>query len=812
MSACSDSGADLHIPITWDFDKIGDLSVIVVDDGGNASAIDYWTYDSSLKQVEIKNTGGHIRWEAYVARKEDAANLLQEIEGREINVQNILEQFRKTTRVIEELQEDSKTVPHSPDYIGGLLPNAEKRKGRFLSFDQNGNISCDIGDDEFRDAQSSAGKAMIAAQTAAEQAQAAAEQASEDAAALSNSVEAAANSADLAEQSAESAEQSKTAAQSAAQSAQTSKESASSAASAANASAAAAQQSASSAETHKDNAQQAATAAGNSYAAAEQAAGNAANSATDAQTAKSNAQTYANNAQTSATQAADSAANAANLSAAAQNSAQSAASSADLAASLVVNATELGLSKSAEGSFEIFNADGAGGLMLARPLDRFPLSVCFCAKIQSQAVGDIYAGQDAIETAANAGFALYKDSASTSKLAIRLAANGGLYSATFDDSTLADGNLHSVCLILNGSGKVFIDGVEACETGAFPEGSDAIADAGAFYFGKSAVGRFELSKIRAFNFDISADGAAYSLAQYAAGEEPAPELNCAVIFGDRNYYSYFKTTAQCRYDVKSGNLHYYMPANNSATLATLAFEIYWPFPFKTGQKIRVSYDSITGDAVLRNSNYGYMSFQNADNSYALGDTFFPSLGKTVIENVKTATYEGVPVERLAIRAYVAPNAAEVQEIQINNFRVEVDGQVLNLADFASARQARDLSFSQNHAVLLGGANAGKSGNPAVMGGSHYWGAGVSTGAYMLADSEVLPAYSQVEILARASAAATLNIGDSAGSPTKYATAANVSTALSSVATFYTGGIPTKLFITPSIAGLNLEYAIKVNKI
>ena len=572
-------------------------------------------------------------------------------------------------------------------------------------------------------------------------------------------------------------------------------------------------------ETAQSGAEAAAAAAENSAEAAAQSAGDAEGSAqsaeqsaSDAETAKGQAQTAAGNAEEYASQSLDNAANAANMAAAAENSAEAAADSAELAASLVVNATELGLSKSAEGSFEIFNADGAGGLMLARPLDRFPLSVCFCAKIQSQAVGDIYAGQDAIETAANAGFALYKDSASTSKLAIRLAANGGLYSATFDDSTLADGNLHSVCLILNGSGKVFIDGVEACETGAFPEGSDAIADAGAFYFGKSAGGRFELSKIRAFNFDISADGAAYSLAQYAAGEEPAPELSAAVVFGDRNYYSYFKTTAQCRYDVKSGNLHYYMPANNSATLATLAFEIYWPFPFKTGQKIRVSYDSITGDAVLRNSNYGYMSFQNADNRYALGDTFFPSLGKTVIENVKTATYEGVPVERLAIRAYVAPNAAEVQEIQINNFRVEVDGQVLNLADFASARQARDLSFSQNHAVLLGGANAGKSGNPAVMGGSHYWGAGVSTGAYMLADSEVLPAYSQVEILARASAAATLNIGDSAGSPTKYATAANVSTALSSVATFYMGAVPTKLFITPSVAGLALEYAIKITRI
>ena len=99
-----------------------------------------------------------------------------------------------------------------------------------------------------------------------------------------------------------------------------------------------------------------------------------------------------------------------------------------------------------------------------------------------------------------------------------------------------------------------------------------------------------------------------------------------------------------------------------------------------------------------------------------------------------------------------------------------------------------------------------------MNGRHYWGAEVSTGAYMLADSEVLPANSQVEILAKANAAATLDIGSSASSASEYASSASVGTALSSVATFYTGGVPTKLFITPSIAGLKLEYAIKVNEI
>ena len=350
--------------------------------------------------------------------------------------------------------------------------------------------------------------------------------------------------AELAEQSAESAAASKDAAQLAAQNAQTSNENATSAASAASASASAAsasataaQQAASSAETYKNdaqqaaataatdaaeavqsvldqaqtyanNAQQAATAAGNSYAAAEQAAGNAANSATDAETAKSNAQTYANNAQTSATQAADSAANAANLSAAAQNSAQAAANSAELAASLVVNATQLGLTKATEGSYEIFQVDSAlGGLGLARPLDRLPLSVCFRIKISSQTVGDIYAGNEGVITDSTAaGFCLYKISASQSSLVV----GGGAYAGatvSFDDSTLADGNWHAVAIVLNSNGKVFVDGELVATSSNFSSGLARFTSPGQFYFGKSSGGRFELSNMKAFNFDISASGA-----------------------------------------------------------------------------------------------------------------------------------------------------------------------------------------------------------------------------------------------------------------------------------------------------------------
>lgn len=179
LSAFSASGENLQIPIHWDFDKLSDISVVVAGSDGKASHCDYWSWNSQLNQIEIENTKNYAEWAAYVSRKEDASTLLQLVEGFVVNAQNIVEQFKKTNRVIEALQEDFKTSIRAPDYIGGILPNAAGRKGRFLSFDESGNPNCDIGTDEFNDASTSTHMAMAAAQEAAQGAQESFEKAAE---------------------------------------------------------------------------------------------------------------------------------------------------------------------------------------------------------------------------------------------------------------------------------------------------------------------------------------------------------------------------------------------------------------------------------------------------------------------------------------------------------------------------------------------------------------------------------------------------------------------------------------------------------
>ena len=460
-----------------------------------------------------------------------------------------------------------------------------------------------------------------------------------------------------------------------------------------------------------------------------------------------------------------------------------------------------------------FGISYGAGLGLARPLDRLPLSVCFRIKISSQTVGDIYAGNEGVITDSTAaGFCLYKISASQSSLVV----GGGAYAGatvSFDDSTLADGNWHAVAIVLNSNGKVFVDGELVATSSNFSSGLARFTSPGQFYFGKSAGGRFELSNMKAFNFDISASGAPYTVAKSAAGEEPRAELSHSVIFGDKNYNIYYRSNASNNYDVAANVLTFFQASGSSATLASLLFNVDFPVPIAAGKSVKITYDSITGDAVQNSGgSYGYISFYNSSSQYVLGDAQLTNLSGETIVKTQTTNYASRKLERVCVYVYTTASSESDQTIKINGLRIEVDGMLLNLSDSANAYQARDLSANGNHATLLGGSVAGKSAVPAQMNGRHYWGAEVSTGAYMLADSEVLPANSQVEILAKANAAATLDIGSSASSTSEYASGASVGTTLSSVATFYTGGVPTKLFITPSIAGLKLEYAIKINEI
>ena len=256
LSAYSDDGEDLPVPVPWNLDSVDDLSVVIVGDSGKPQEIDYWNWDSQLKQIEIPNSQNFKVWRAYVYRKEDAVALFQLIESHEINAQNILEQFQKISRILESLQENEKTFLSSPDYMGGLLPNASHRASKFVSFDEDGKPVCDIPTETFDDAVRFMEKAVGEAEEAfGEIVTAKTAEFNSNAASKKSEIDALVDTADgyktAAAESAEAAGQSET-------NAAQSESNAAGSASAAASSAASAAQSESAAESYKDAAENAA--------------------------------------------------------------------------------------------------------------------------------------------------------------------------------------------------------------------------------------------------------------------------------------------------------------------------------------------------------------------------------------------------------------------------------------------------------------------------------------------------------------------------------------------------------------------------
>lgn len=177
-SATSNSGEDLIIPIKWDFESVNVLKVVAVANGNAEILNSGYSWNDTLKQLEVQNNYGYEEWSVYVMREEDAQNVLQLISTSEVNAQNIVEQFNRTNRVVQQIQVNQRASICVPDEVNGLLPDANTRKGKFISFDEDGKPVANIEVDTL--AQNRAGAVLaqskaVLAQSKAETAQSKAE-------------------------------------------------------------------------------------------------------------------------------------------------------------------------------------------------------------------------------------------------------------------------------------------------------------------------------------------------------------------------------------------------------------------------------------------------------------------------------------------------------------------------------------------------------------------------------------------------------------------------------------------------------------
>ena len=506
LSAFSASGDDLFIPVPWNFDDISDISVVVAGTNGSPSICNYWKWNSQLHQVEIENTQNFSQWYAYVSRKEDASTLLQLVEGFVVNPQNIVEQFQKINRLIESLQEDSKTSLRSPDYIDALIPNANGRKNSFLSFDENGNPSCNIPVETFQDAVGFMEEAVANAED------------SFDEFVSQKTSEFNSNAASKKEEINTLAAQ-----------AETSKNAAITAANGATAAAQAAEASKEEAAASKTSAEESATEA-QGFAQA------AASSQTAAAQSATNAQASATAAAESATQAQTSAANAQAAQAAAQQAAQIAQAT---------DAGALALGKLSAGTLYFNNAKLFGSNFT---IPNFPFSICATVRVDSWE-GSTDGMQTIFQfgnngTGALWGSIFFNNVINNPGILLRISKNtdGTIsyseISYTLDTDTFL-GKEHTiigVCRELESTPvnfDIYVDGAKVATTPYKGLTLDSLSGTVNYAVNTSnpndssqsaSANPMMLRNLCIFNFDISAEGSPYTIADYAAGRLIPPSL------------------------------------------------------------------------------------------------------------------------------------------------------------------------------------------------------------------------------------------------------------------------------------------------
>lgn len=143
-----------NIPVSWELDNSNDFYVVAISCDGqiveNLSSA-YLSYDSENGTLTIAPVFGEKDFCVYVFRNEEAINLFAIKADGNASLASVLAQFEKDNRVLKQLQALQRRNLRAPDECS-ILPEAVFRKGNFLSFDENGQPVCSLPTEMFEDA------------------------------------------------------------------------------------------------------------------------------------------------------------------------------------------------------------------------------------------------------------------------------------------------------------------------------------------------------------------------------------------------------------------------------------------------------------------------------------------------------------------------------------------------------------------------------------------------------------------------------------------------------------------------------------
>ena len=329
----------------------------------------------------------------------------------------------------------------------------------------------------------------------------------------------------------------------------------------------------------------------------------------------------------------------------------------------------------------------------------------------------------------------------------------------------------------------------------------------------------KLSKLKIFNFDMSAEGAPYSVADYAAGIEPSPVLmlgtpatsdsamgastgegwtqgavsNTTGTSGDWRFGSgttYVKNRELTQADYDGGLPESITSAVDLKTVEFIGFNgvlsnfcndaaDFSQYAGKT-LKAKISFwmrnNAVTSQKTITIGT-GYSVFKQIS---AADQTNYPNgIWKRVSEIVECKFPENLAATNYRIGIAANSKGADDNDycVSIADFKFEILGANLALSDAADASQIRDESSNGNHALISGAVLPSKSNNPAHCSQTITW-AGTSTLQNVCGDAAI-PANSKVTAYAKATGAVTASFKAGANAAQSKELAANTLTEIGS---------------------------------
>ena len=302
-----------------------------------------------------------------------------------------------------------------------------------------------------------------------------------------------------------------------------------------------------------------------------------------------------------------------------------------------------------------------------------------------------------------------------------------------------------------------------------------------------------LSRVKIFNFDMTAEGAPYKVADYAAGIDPSPALTQGVITttaptmgasaGDGwNIESapsanvvngdwtagtkcvYCKNAALSETDIAKIGTSYAIDLNTGTADSHPQQMLFWnasKFAKFQGRTVRACISfwirnnstytgsgSSLGVSVLLGIGWNYTQIYRIN----VGTSTLPTGEWRRIDEEITVGPLDYADNYLGLGAASGAGTFEGAPYTIADFKFEIIGANLALSDAADASQIRDESSNGNHAIMSGEVLASKNNNPAHCSQTISW-AGASTLQNVCGDAAI-PANSKVTAYAKATGAVT----------------------------------------------------------